>query len=113
MIQMHQLKIHRRFADAKLDGDKLFEVRDNDRYFQKGDLIQYTVINNPEGPLLASATPNHPLNEMIFEITYVYSGPGVENGYVVLGERDVTSDYINREGKFEGLQTMDFTKEQG
>ena len=106
MIQLHKLKIQQRFGDAKLDGDKLFEVRPNDRYYQKGDLIQYTVITNSDSNIPNMAMITHPLNNRTYEITYVYSGPGVEQGYVVLGEQDVTDDYTNKTGKFENLQQL-------
>lgn len=111
MIQLHKIKIQQRFADAKLDGDKLFEIRINDRYYQKGDLVQYTVLTNADNNLPNIPIVTHPLNERIFEITYVYSGPGVEQGYVVLGEQDVTQDYINKTGKFENLQKLEWSSD--
>lgn len=45
----HNLKILKSFADAKLAGDKLFEIRYNrDRGFQKGDKIKYIVLTDDE-----------------------------------------------------------------
>lgn len=110
MIQLHKLKIQQRFADAKLDGDKLFEVRLNDKYYQKGDLIQYSVITNLDSNVPNMPIVTHLLNNIIYEITYVYSGPGVEQGFVVLGEQDVTQDYTNKTGKFENLQQLNPTE---
>ena len=106
MIQLHKLKIQQRFADAKLDGDKVFEVRIDDRCYQKGDLIQYSVVTNNDSNIPNTPIVTHPLNNFIFEITYVYRGPGVEQSYVVLGEQDVTNDYKNKTGKFENLQQL-------
>ena len=115
MIQLHRLNIQQRFADAKLDCDKLFEVRLNDRYYQKGDLIQYKVVTNSEQFTHSIPLKEHNLSSRIYEITYVYSGQGVEPGYVVLGEQDVTEDYINKTGKYENLQQLNTveTKEDG
>jgi hypothetical protein len=109
MIQLHTINIQQRFADAKIDGDKLFEICLNDKYYQKGDLIQYKVTTNPENYGTIRLVNNHPLNERIYEITYVYVGIGLEAGYVILGERDVTEDYINKTGKFENLQKLEWS----
>ena len=111
MIQMHNLKIQQRFADAKLDSDKLFEVRVDDRYYQKGDLIQYQAITNTDSGAYRYID-NHPINKRVYEITYVYRGQGVEQGYAVLGEQDVTEDYTNKTGKFENLQQLNWTQKQ-
>ena len=37
----HVLKIDKPYLDAKLAGDKLFEIRLNDRGYQKGDVVIY------------------------------------------------------------------------
>jgi len=37
----HKLKIEDKYLQAKIDGDKLFEVRVNDRSYQKGDTVTY------------------------------------------------------------------------
>ena len=108
MIQMHNIKIQQRFADAKLDEDKLFEVRVDDRYYQKGDLIKYQATTNiDDSTSCYRYLDHHPINKRVYEITYVYRGPGVEQGYVVLGERDVTEDYTNKTGKYENLQKIE------
>lgn len=112
MIQLHSIKIEQRFADAKLDGDKPFEVRINDKYYQKGDIVKYEVVTNKEQLGSPIKINNHPLCNRIFEITYVYFGIGVEAGYVVFGEQDVTEDYINKTGKFENLQKLDWSSKQ-
>lgn len=82
MSRIHNLKILNDFADGILMGDKNFEVRKNDRGFQKGDGIKFQAIDN-------SGIPNtHIINNKIYEITYVLSGWGIENGYVVLAIRE-------------------------
>ena len=41
----HELKILECYANAKIAGDKLFEIRNNlDRGFQKGDIVKYIVV---------------------------------------------------------------------
>lgn len=69
----HELKIEKQWADAKLAGQKPFEIRYNDRGFQKGDTVKYMVID-PK----TKETVEHALNSCTFLITYVREG--VENG---------------------------------
>lgn len=79
----HELKILECYADAKLSGDKLFEIRDNtDRGFQKGDIVKYTVVDG------GGRHWNHDLEEKTYEITYVTNYQQKE-GYVVFGEQEV------------------------
>lgn len=75
---IHHLKISDKFADAVLNGDKTFEVRYNDRGYNKGDVIVFTVVDS-------SFTVTHPLTDKMFEITYVLSGWGIKEDYVVFG----------------------------
>ena len=44
MNKTHNLKIRKDFADAVYSGEKTFEIRENDRGFQKGDIIIFNVI---------------------------------------------------------------------
>ena len=84
---IHQLKIKESFADAVLRGDKTFEVRENDRGFQTGDFVMFTVLYNSDGLEMI----NHPLSKRLYEITYVLSGWGIKEGYVVFGIKRVNS----------------------
>lgn len=80
----HELKILQCYADAKVAGDKLFEIRNNlDRGFQKGDIVIYIVINDSYVRIR-----NHPLNGKEYEITYV-TNYEQKDGWVVFGEREV------------------------
>lgn len=79
----HNLKISVNFADAVYWGDKPFEIRKNDRGYQTGDKIRFTVVS--DNPDVNCA--GHELNKRIYRITYVLSGWGLENGYVALGLR--------------------------
>lgn len=87
---IHDLKITEDFADAILSGDKPFEVRENDRGFQKGDIITFEVVERSgyRMPLF-----DHALNGKSYEITYVLSGWGLKEGFVALGIRERGSDH--------------------
>lgn len=54
---IHKLKIKEEFAEAILTGDKTFEVRLNDRGFQRHDRVRFTVIDNINVPHVS-----HPLH---------------------------------------------------
>lgn len=76
---LHELKLKEDFADAITDGRKTFEVRRNDRGFQTGDRVRFKVVD-----ALGFET-EHPLNGREMRITYVLSGWGIKEGYVVFG----------------------------
>ena len=75
----HCVKCKSHFYDAIKDGSKTFEVRRNDRCYQKGDFIELSrtvvtgFIENDE--------------KLTRQITYVLPGGdyGIDPGYVVLG----------------------------
>ena len=73
----HKLKLHREYADAVLGGEKSFEIRFNDRGYQKGDFIEFNVING-------IYEVNHPLNDETFVITYVLQGWGLQENWCAL-----------------------------
>lgn len=76
----HIIKILEPYADAIIDGRKKFEVRQNDRGYNAGDKIWFRVIY-PDKTIFST----HPLNKKRYSITYVYSGAGLQNNYVVFG----------------------------
>lgn len=78
----HHIKIQQEFADAIISGEKTFEIRMNDRGYQKGDLIRFQVVDG--------YFPNtfHLLNDKVYEITYVLSGWGLREGYVGLAIKE-------------------------
>ncbi len=76
----HELKIEDRFFEEKKAGNKPFEIRINDREFQKGDTITYT---NPGAPYFKKSGK--------YEITYV-SGYNQREGWVVFGDRLIIGD---------------------
>lgn len=97
--KLHKIKLKREFADDVLCGNKCFEVRENDRGYQKGDLIQFKVVDSMTIPQY------HELNEVIFEITYVLSGWGIKDGYVVFGIR--RADNKRKKGRSNKLTSDD------
>lgn len=85
----HKIKIKESFADAVYKGEKTFEIRFNDRGYQKGDLVEFIVVSDSEGP----KTIKHPLMGMTFVIDYVLSGWGLQDGYVVFSIRSVGGEF--------------------
>ena len=81
---IHELKILEPYADAVYGGDKTFELRFNDRGYQKGDLIRFTAIDD-----LKAKVFDHPINDLLYEITYVLGGWGLQDGWVALGIKEV------------------------
>ena len=78
-IRVHELKIAKDYADSVWAGDKNFEVRLNDRGFQKGDVIRFMPLSRSG----ASIDTRHPLYDKRYEITYVLgSFYGLAQGYV-------------------------------
>lgn len=82
---IHNIKLQKEFADAVLSGDKCFEIRYNDRGYQKGDYVKFKVMDGTFEEL-------HPLNERTFEITYIINGWGLKDNYVVFGIRKVVQN---------------------
>lgn len=80
---MHKLKLREEFADAVFHGEKRFEIRLNDRGYQKGDFVEFTVVNEH------GIVVDHPLNGKTFKITYILNGWGLKEGYVVFGITDI------------------------
>ena len=79
----HEIKIREEYADAVLSGEKSFEVRENDRGYQKGDTVHFHVICNLGLPL------RHPLNDREFLITYVLSGWGLKDNWVAFSIKKI------------------------
>ena len=83
---VHKIKITEGYANAVLEGRKTFKVRFNDRGYNAGDFVQFQVV---EQRLSVLCNTTHKLNNMQFVITYVYSGKGLDSGYVVFGIKPV------------------------
>lgn len=81
--KLHKIKIREEFADDVFSGNKCFEVRENDRGYQKGDLVQFEVVDS------MNINRYHKLDDVKFAITYVLSGWGIKDNYVVFGIRRI------------------------
>lgn len=90
----HKLKTWPAYFDAVERGEKPFEVRRDDRGFQKGDVLvlQRTSEDRLGEVEIVQVSPDRPWdykakNELRRRITYVLTGGqfGIEPGYVVLG----------------------------
>ena len=79
---IHKIKLSIDFADAVLAGEKNFEIRKNDRGYQKGDYVRFIVTTSGGMKRIT-----HPLEERLFQITYVLNGFGLEADYCVFGIR--------------------------
>ncbi len=82
----HVVKLNLEYCDAVESGDKNFEIRFNDRAYQKGDYIEFRAMENVNGEYVACY---HPVSDKIFIITYVLPYYGLKEGYVALGIKEV------------------------
>jgi len=104
MIQQHTLKCWPAFFDAVACGEKTFELRLDDRGFQKGDelILLRTREDNPElieydAYMEDGRTPTrdaHPAHTLRRRITYALHGPrfGLAAGYVILALAPIPSN---------------------
>ena len=87
MNQTHCLKLNMRFANAVKRGEKNFEIRKNDRGYQKGDTVVFRIVDDegktPYDPKMS------PLYNRLYEITYVLTGWGLKEDYCVFGIREI------------------------
>ena len=79
-MKLHNLKIKAIYAEAKLKEDKMFEIRKNDRNFEIGDVVNYTVIDDTK--------LDKKMVDKRYIITYI-TDYEQKDGYVVFGEREV------------------------
>lgn len=80
----HTIKLNIEFCDPVESGDKPFEIRLNDRGYQKGDRIKFIPVKGA----MAVYTP-HQIELSTYEITYVINGYGLKENYVVFGIKKV------------------------
>ena len=85
----HELKLGWNFCDAVYSGRKTFELRKNDRGFQTGDRIRFTPIRFETNDAV-DRYPPHPIQEKLYEITYILNGWGLTQDCVALAIREVT-----------------------
>ena len=61
----HRIKLLEKYANDVLNDLKTFEIRENDRDYKAGDLVNFVVVND-QGDTL-----KHPLNDAFFVISYL------------------------------------------
>lgn len=88
-MRVHNIKVLDVFADDILSGVKSFEVRLNDRMYQTGDIISYTVVDEI-GKMI-----EHPLSKKYFQITFVLSGWGLKEEYVAFAQKMLEEEEAN------------------
>lgn len=92
-MKEHRLKTIADYWDALASGEKNFEVRRDDRGFQKGDVLilmrveWHTLPNADKRLIFSPGGARGGVCEIRRKITYVLTGGqlGIEPGYVVLG----------------------------
>lgn len=84
MKRLHVLKCLPQYFEVLATGEKTFEVRRDDRGFQRGDFLQ---IRKPESWETGE--------DLHFQITWILTGGqlGIEPGYVVLGLKRVNGAF--------------------
>ena len=93
MMQIHELKLASAYFDAVASGEKCFEVRRDDRGFQRGDRLKLRrygedVLTGRYGYLKGDANCHRTDADTIdAKITYILTGGqlGIEPGFVVMG----------------------------
>ena len=97
----HTVKCWPEYYDAIERGEKPFDVRRDDRDYQRGDILRlqkykigYGYFTDPKGGRFST-------QEIRREITYVLTGGqfGIEPGYVVLGLKPRAGGEIAQERK--------------
>lgn len=84
--RVHELKVDPELWEAIVSGDKPFEIRKNDRHFQRGDVLRLSVFD-PKLPV--NRQPD--IEPAWRKVTFVLMGGqyGLESGYVALGVRPI------------------------
>ena len=90
MIHRHELKINIRYVGEILRGRKRVEVRKNDRSFQRGDEIQFKLVD-ADGNNIEDG-PYSLLEQAVFRITFVVTGYGLKEGYCAFGFEDIDEE---------------------
>lgn len=85
----HNIKIKKTFVEPILKREKTFEIRKNDRGYQKGDRIRFTVVDASLFESQKEQAYRQAIEQRVYEITYVLNGWGLEPDFVAFGIREV------------------------
>lgn len=91
---MHELKTWPAYFDAIQRGDKTFEVRLNDRLFQKGDTVEFQRTDPMSIHTVPKKADGRPVQWLRKQITWVMHGGqfGIDPGFVVFSLGDCSRD---------------------
>ena len=89
----HEIKLQEQFCEAVYLGYKPFEIRYNDRGYQKGDEVIFIPVDKNLVKI------KHPVADWIYRITYVMSGFGIGENYVVFGIRQTNMKLVSVRGE--------------
>lgn len=81
-MMTHELKILPKYFQAVWDGSKTFELRKDDRNYQRGDIL---VLTEWDGEKYTGST-------IYVKVTYILQNAenyGLKDGYVILGIREL------------------------
>jgi len=81
---IHELKIEKNYLQRLLEEKKKAEIRFNDRDYQRGDKLKFYNVTR-------RVIPGDSDFWVFFEITHVYSGVGMAQGYVCLSLKRIES----------------------
>ena len=84
-MKVHEIKLNIEFCDSVLNGEKTFEIRNNDRGYQKGDHVRFI-------PWDRFCSTENPITKKEYEITYVINGWGLQDGYVVFSIKECDAE---------------------
>lgn len=85
----HVLKTDPAVFQDVLDGKKTFEIRFNDRGYQVGDLVFLKETKFTGQQMKSGEPPVYTGREIQKRISYVLSGYGLHEGWVILGIQDI------------------------
>ena len=94
-MKEHKLKTERVFLEAIASGEKTWDIRNNDRHFQRGDVVTFREYRNPYSGIFAAMAGEKPpaplLPEVRKRIGWIMHGPcrGLEEGYCIFSLEDV------------------------
>ncbi len=91
---VHELKTWPPYYDAIERGDKPFEIRENDRGFQTGDILHLFEWDPNAREFAWSGPGKYTGRSSRWEVTYLIHGEmlGVKDGYCVMGIKRVESE---------------------
>lgn len=89
MRNIHRIKIKENFITPILNGEKTFEIRENDRGYNRGDIIYFIPVNEKGERIVSCLGGTTEISSKYYEITYVLSDFHVDRNYVVFSFKEM------------------------